>query len=201
MNGVNSGWRDAARGVLMAAALVPPWAAPAAAGAEAAIGEGPVREVRLGVAAHDRGPFTDRTEEGLDVRVEALFASPGFLRWIGAPSPHLGVLAATGEGATSYGYFGLTWRRRFLTDWYFEGGFGGAAHDGAPLREDQQSTAQRENQKPLGCRVLFRQNLSLGYRVTERISVSLFTDHVSNANLCDSNEGLDTFGAQIGYRF
>ena len=56
-------------------------------------------------------------------------------------------------------------------------------------------------QKSLGCKVLFRESAALGYLVTEKHSLSVALDHISNASLCSSNEGLDALGMRCGYRF
>jgi len=41
----------------------------------------------------------------------------------------------------------------------------------------------------------------LGYRVNERVSVEFYADHISNATLCSSNEGLENAGLRVGYKF
>jgi len=160
-----------------------------------------VSEVRVGGAFHDRGIFSDAEEDGADVTAEVLFASPGVLRWLGRPRPHLGLAAATDAEATSYLYFGLTWEVDVVQDWFLHGSLGGAVHDGDPLLEREQTAEQRATQKALGCRALLRESVGVGYRVTERVNLMLYVDHISNANLCDSNEGLDNFGGRIGWRF
>jgi hypothetical protein len=53
----------------------------------------------------------------------------------------------------------------------------------------------------LGCRVLFRESLSVGVRFMKHHSLSVMVDHISNAGLCDHNDGLDTLGVRYGYRF
>ncbi|MEL7029777.1 MAG: acyloxyacyl hydrolase [Pseudomonadota bacterium] len=166
-----------------------------------AAADGLLSEVRVGGAFHDRGLFSDAEEDGIDVTAEALFASPGFLRWVGKPRPHLGLAAATDAEATSYLHFGLTWQADIFRGVFIEGSLGGAVHDGDPLREEDQTAAQRATQKALGCRVLLRESVGAGYRLTERLNFSVYVDHISNANLCDSNEGLDNIGARLGWRF
>ena len=49
--------------------------------------------------------------------------------------------------------------------------------------------------------MLFRESASFGYILAERHGISVFLDHVSNANICDKNEGLENFGLRYGYRF
>jgi hypothetical protein len=43
--------------------------------------------------------------------------------------------------------------------------------------------------------------VELGFTLLERHALSIRFDHLSNANLCDKNEGLDTVGLIYGYRF
>jgi lipid A 3-O-deacylase len=41
----------------------------------------------------------------------------------------------------------------------------------------------------------------LGYRFDERQSMSVYFEHMSNGNLADHNETLDSIGIRYGYRF
>jgi hypothetical protein len=41
----------------------------------------------------------------------------------------------------------------------------------------------------------------LGYRFDERQSMSVYFEHMSNGNLADHNEALDSIGIRYGYRF
>lgn len=150
-------------------------------------------EVRLGVLAHDVGVFGGEHEEGHDIMAEFLFDSPGFLAPLWAPRPHVGV-AVNSVGDTSQAYAGLTWTWD-ATDWLFlDFSFGGSIHNGEldPDRQDKVS---------LGSRALFRESIGVGVRLNESHSVSLVLAHVSNANLAEHNEGLDTFGIRWGWRF
>lgn len=56
----------------------------------------------IGVLAHDRGPFSDQHEKGVDLNLEAQFAP---LTFPGSPRPHLG-FTANFEGDTSVAYAG-----------------------------------------------------------------------------------------------
>ncbi|MEQ8710427.1 MAG: acyloxyacyl hydrolase [Rhodospirillales bacterium] len=152
-----------------------------------------VSEIRLGAFLHDTGPFGSSKESGIDGNFEVLFQSPAFLEYIWSPRPHLGV-TVNSEGDTSQAYFGLTyewdiWKGTF-------GGFswGGAVHDG-------KIRTLETDRKELGCRLLFRESFFLGYRFNEHHNVQLHLDHISNAKLCDTNEGLDNFGIRYGYLF
>src|SRR5580700_9347697 len=135
--GVN--WRQAAAMLPLAAILA--LSRPAQA-------EGWLDEGKLGLMYHDIPIGGDHREPGPDINGELLFASPDFLQAIGAPRPHLGGSLNT-AGATSYGYFGLTWT---LAPWdgplFFGLGLGGAVHDG-DLDNDI------PDRKELGSRILF----------------------------------------------
>ena len=180
--------------VLMALSLV--WFPGAPAGAQEETPRGApkaISEMRLGVMRHGVHVFVDAEEEGLDVNAEVLFTSPDFMRILLSPRPHLGGSLNT-SGDTSQLYFGLTWDVDLFDPVFFELSFGGAVHDG-------ETNDDGEDQKALGCRVLFRESLSLGWRFDEHHSLSVMLDHISNAQLCDHNEGLDTLGLRYGYRF
>ncbi len=154
---------------------------------------GVISEIRGGVLMHDEGPFSHRKEEGYDVNLEFLFVSPKFLEIIWSPRPHIGFDANTSSD-TSQVYAGLSY------EWEFWGGvfagfsLGGAVHNG-------KTSGSHTDRKDLGCPVLFRESIEIGYRFAGTHSVSLMLDHISNAKLCDSNEGLENFGVRYGYRF
>jgi lipid A 3-O-deacylase len=150
-------------------------------------------ELRLGLLDHDIGILGHAKEGGGDINGEVLFESPGFLDAVGAPRPHLGV-SVNSEGDTSQAYAGLTWGFAPVQLVFMEFSLGGAIHDG---KLSDGGTARKE----LGARVLFRESLSLGYRIDDHHSLSLIFDHESNANLADHNEGLNNLGIRWGYRF
>ncbi len=152
-----------------------------------------ISEFRGGILAHDRGPFTNNEEGGADINLEVLFRSPDFLGSIGSPRPHLGFSVNT-SGDTDQFYAGLTWEWQFWRRLFAGFSLGGAIHDG-------ETETSRTDQKELGCRVLFRGSLELGYRLTRRHGISLFYDQISNLDICDHNEGLETAGLRYGYRF
>lgn len=152
-------------------------------------------EIRLGFLRHDEGPFSHRKESGWDGNLEVLFVSPSWLSSIWSPRPHLGFSINSDPGDnTNQIYAGLSW------EWQFWGGMlagfslGGAVHDGEDSTNDP-------NRKELGCPVLFRESVEVGYRFADRHAVTLFLDHISNASICDHNEGLESFGVRYGYKF
>lgn len=154
---------------------------------------GILSEARGGVLYHDAGLITSRTESGADINAEVLFTSPEFLSFAFSPRPHLGVSANT-SGDTSQLYFGLSWTADIYESFFAELTFGGSVHNG----KRNSNTAGRND---LGCRLLFRESISVGVIVGTRHSISLMLDHISNADLCDRNHGQDTVGIRYGIRF
>jgi lipid A 3-O-deacylase len=152
-----------------------------------------ISEIRLGALVHDEGPFSRNEEDGFDLNLEVLFVSPKFLHIVWAPRPHLGANINSGSD-TSQVYMGLSWEWSFWGNWFAGFSFGGSVHDG------KLETLQTDR-KELGCRLLFRESIDVGYRFGGRHGVSGFLDHISNANLCDRNEGLENYGIRYGYKF
>ena len=107
--------------------------------------------------------------------------------------PALGVSINT-SGDTSKAYLDARWRYDFENDIFVGIGVGAAVHNG-------ETRLVRADKKALGSRVLFHIPLEAGYRFDAHTSVSLYFDHVSNAYLADANEGMDTLGVRVGYRF
>ena len=150
-------------------------------------------EARIGVLVHDEGPFSRNKESGFDSNIEFLFISPDFLRPIWSPRPHVGA-TINSAGNTSQGYLGVTWEWDLWQDFFFDFSLGSVLHTG------EKETLDPEK-KSLGCSILFRESLDLGYRISGPHSVMFHFDHISNAKLCSTNEGLETFGIRYGYRF
>jgi len=154
---------------------------------------GVIDEARLGLLDHDIGLFDHHTEHGIDVNGELLFAWPGLLAAIGAPHPNLGLTVNT-SGNTDYGYFGLAWSGMLWGPLFGELGLGGAVHDG-------ELGPTPDHHKALGSRILFHEELELGYRFTNGFGVSAFLDHISNANLAHHNQGLSNLGMRGAFFF
>ena len=153
-----------------------------------------LHEVKLGVLHHDTGVLWSnfRRESGADFNLEAIF-SPQYKILGGFIRPALGGSAST-AGDTSKLYSGIRWQYDHASGIFFGVGFGGAIHNGdLHLRHN--------DRKALGSRVLFHIPIEIGYRVGARSSLSVYFDHVSNANFADTNEGMDTLGGRYGYRF
>jgi len=155
---------------------------------------GIVYEVRAGVLDHDTDGLWSgfNRESGVDANLEFIF------------TPHLEVLGGTvrpalggsinSEGDTSKGYLAARWEIEPTDSLFFALGLGGAVHSGELELVDN-------DRKVLGSRVFLYFPIELGYRFDNRYSISAFFDHVSNAWLADPNEGMDTLGVRLGYRF
>ncbi|MEQ8935169.1 MAG: acyloxyacyl hydrolase [Amphiplicatus sp.] len=160
---------------------------------------GQIDEVRAGLALHDFGPFSTNKEDGIEINAEVMFDSPSGLSWLGSPRPFVGVAVATDGDATSQLYGGLGWEVDIARRYFVGAGVGFLVHDGEtgfdpgdPFLPDSAY---------LGCRVLARLSGEIGYRLSERLSASVQFAHASNAGICDENEGLDTTGFRLGYKF
>ena len=183
----------AARPVAAPTPAPPAVSAPAARPAPAGRGDEFLSEVRFGGLAHDQGAFSSNKEDGVDINVEVLFVSPDFLDGIGSPRPHAG-LTLNSSGDTSQAYLGLSWEWDFWDGAFAGFSLGGAVHDG-------ETTNAPLDKKELGCSVLFRESIDFGYRLDENNALMVHLDHISNAKLCDTNEGLENIGIRYGYRF
>ena len=154
---------------------------------------GRISEVRGGFLVHDEGPFSRNKEDGVDANFEVLFKAPQALDIIFSPRPHVGV-TMNSAGNTSQLYAGVTWDWAFFQDYFINFSLGGAVHTGEKVTDDLKK-------KSLGCRTLFRESLDLGYNISGPHSIMFHFDHISNAKLCSTNEGLENFGLRYGYRF
>ena len=151
-------------------------------------------ELRLGAFAHGLGA---EERGGADVNAELVF--PRFpvdtpTAWVFVvPRPHVGVMVSTG-GKTSYVYGGFVWTFNLTERLFVEPIFGGAFHNGETDRWAADRVA-------LGCPLLFHTGASVGFRLNEWWTVYGTWDHISNANLCSRNVGLNNWGGRVGYKF
>ncbi len=174
----------------------------------------------------------DAKERSVAINAEVLFETPDFLDWAARPKPYVhGTLNL--EGNTSYGGAGLVWRQAFGERLYSDFAFGLAAHDGNiqvepsalvqsvfdnPALAGELTVAQlaqfnldeaafllsREEERDYGSRVLFRQQITLGYRLSDKWAAEIFAEHLSNGKILVQdrpNEGLDTIGIKAARRF
>ena len=151
-------------------------------------------EIRLGTAYHG---YEGREAGTVDVMVDALL--PAFD--LGKPlasdvfslHPQIGADINT-QGKTNAAFAGFAAVMKLPANFKIEGDLGGSVNDG-------KTTSSDSSRSELGCTVLFREALGLGYQVTKEVSVMAFAEHMSNANLCSPNNGITNFGVKIGYSF
>ncbi|HXP31791.1 MAG TPA: acyloxyacyl hydrolase [Stellaceae bacterium] len=158
-----------------------------------------IDEAKLGLLAHDVPLFDPHIENGVDVNGELLFKPLTAFPGIGTLRPHLGMTVNT-EGETSYAYTGLTGTAKLIDGVFRPGdgifgslGLGGAIHDN--------SNTGSPGHVGLGSRLLFHEELDLGYRFAGAADVSLFMDHLSNADIGRHNPGMTNLGIRTGYNF
>ena len=151
-------------------------------------------EMRIGVMDHDTSLIRKRLEtDSPDINAEVLFPSLKFLDWAWSPRPLIGATINT-DGGTSLGYAGLGWNFDLGNKFYFDASLAGAVHNG---ETDKVTTSSRN----YGCRLQFHETFSLGYQLNEHHSLMATFEHMSNAYLCDSNDGMNNIGVRYGYRF
>lgn len=158
-------------------------------------------EFKVGVLKHDMGIFSSDKQEGIDINLEYQFTSPEVLSFLGSPRPHVGTVLSTHADSIHQFYGGLSWNYKFLGNMFVSGHWGGAVHTADNLEEPPAGVAGDPTDRYLGCRVLFRLAAGLGYQITDEVTVELYADHISNANLCDNNEGLENAGIRFGFNF
>ena len=171
---------------------------------------GLIYELKIGALAHDV-PLTANSKEplGPDLNLEVVFG-PSLDFLFGTIRPALGA-TVNFAGYTSKAYLDARWQVECCWGAFFALGIGAAIHNG---EEDslanwksltgpalQAALAKAENHKQLGSMVLVHPTFEWGYRLNESSSLSIFYEHISNANTAAKNEGLDSLGLRYGYRF
>jgi lipid A 3-O-deacylase len=91
------------------------------------------------------------------------------------------------------------WRRHFGERFYGQVGVGLAVHDGVAYNSELHG---RTDTRPLGSRVLFQEEASLGLKLTPRWALEATYVHISNAHLWTKiNPGMDDVGGRLVYRW
>ncbi|MEF2073807.1 acyloxyacyl hydrolase [Consotaella aegiceratis] len=152
-------------------------------------------EARLGIASYDTGVFSHKAFDGVVVNGEILAPSPDFLYGLGSPRPYVGFDAAIADDPVHFFYTGLNWETYFTDRLYLSNSLGGAIHTADKLEHPD------GDYKALGCRALFHLGIGVGYDLTRDVTAQLYADHFSNADLCDKNNGAESAGIRVGYRF
>jgi lipid A 3-O-deacylase len=157
-------------------------------------------EFRLGGFAHN---IDGSSETGsFDINGEILFNKPltSSDPWIDAllPRPHVGATVNL-DGKTSAAYAGLTWTFDVTDRLFVEGSFGASINNG--ITGPASARHVLEDRARVGCSLLFRESASIGFNITDSMSIMGTIEHHSNADLCDANGGLTNFGLRFGYKF
>ncbi|MEX2642726.1 MAG: acyloxyacyl hydrolase [Acetobacterales bacterium] len=152
-----------------------------------------VEEVRLAVQAHNPEFISADEEGGANIGAEVLTASPAWLDWAFSPRPTAGVSINT-RGDTSAAFAGLTWDVDIAGPVFVSLFLGGGVHNG-------ERDSNEPDKRNLGCRALFRESLEIGWRLGNGDAVALALDHMSNAGLCDENDGVENLGLKYHLKF
>ncbi len=170
----------------------------------------PLDEVRAGLMLHNfcvgvHDCTNANKEDGQDIAAEAVFRSPRFLGWAGAPRPHV-VVSANTAGETSFAGAGLYWNLPIGRDWAIEPGLGYVVHTGNedlpfPRGDPRNGPLSRENLY-LGSQDLFRVTLALNRDFSDRWGAQLMYEHLSHGQILGRgrNQGLDNIGLRVRLR-
>jgi lipid A 3-O-deacylase len=168
-----------------------------------------VEEFRIGVLVHDvnvTGNGAGGKEDGINLNVEVVMASPEFLSWAWSPKPFVN-LSLNSEGLTNFGGAGLAWSHDFGDVIYGEIDFGLVIHDGItdlpPNPADPQRILLDSTRVILGSDVLFRTVFGLGVHMNENWDGAVVFEHLSHGQILASgrNEGLDNIGIRFSRKF
>jgi len=184
-----------------------------------------VAEVRAGVGVHDLRVIGNQPvrERSVVLNGEVLFYEPEFLKWALSPQPYIGGQLNL-DGHTSYGGAGLIWRQGLGKRFYGDLAVGFVIHDGTleislppfdreGLSQEELGAIFRErialsnnlfeNNIEYGSRVLIREQLTLGVRVSESWAIEGYFEHVSHGNFWTNaeNDGSDSAGFRVNRKF
>lgn len=187
-----------------------------------------VSEIRVGIGefAEDIINIGIEIDNGVEnsaaLSGEIIFEEPELLRWALSPQPYINA-SLNLDGDTSFGGAGLLWRQSLGEHFYGDFAFGLVAHTGTTeidLRELPQDTFlhewifRRDNEREFGSRLLFRERLTLGLRLSENVSAEAYFEHISNGGVLgrdnkgdrsriqgsNSNDGADIVGLGFSWR-
>lgn len=172
-----------------------------------------ISEVRVGISDFDETTINlgisavNGRENSVAINGEIIFEEPEFLKWALTPQPYINATINL-EGETSYGGAGLLWRQSFGDKFYGDFAFGLVVHTGTNVVDSDNQLSflefiERTNEEiSFGSRVLFREQITLGYRITDEWSAEVFAEHLSNGQILGSvNEGVDILGLKASKRF
>ena len=150
-------------------------------------------QFRVGAATHGIASAETGT---IDANVEWLmpafdFGSTGAFTL----HPHVGADINT-QGRTSAGYAGFAGIVTLPGGLFVEADLGGSVNNGYTSNPPSGS-----NRSELGCNALFREAFIVGVPLSDRLAVMAMAEHMSNANLCQPNNGITNVGVKLGYSF
>lgn len=173
-------------------------------------------------------------ETSAALNAEIIFEEPEFLKWALSPQPYIGgslnLEGKTSYGGAgllwrqtlgeklyidfAFGLVAHTGTKQVPLPSYFDDPAIVAALNGtvsitaAQLQriraENIPYLAQLESDIEYGSSILFREALTLGFRVSDNWATEVYVEHLSHGNILVSNkpnEGLDVLGARLSYRF
>jgi hypothetical protein len=156
-------------------------------------------EIRAGAMAHGVGSVERKT---VDLTADVI--SPRL--WQVAPVwwdfliPRVRIGGAVNlNGRTNVLYADALFSVPLWDRWFVEAFVGPSVHDGKLIGDGLRHAN-------LGCRALFHAGGSVGFVPIPRWNVTFTFEHLSNGNSlfgigCDHNQGLNNYGAKIGYSF
>ena len=167
----------------------------------------------FGLMLHDRGPFSDRHESGVDPNAELQLNPPKWpaWQWLGSPSPMVGLMLNF-KGDTSVFYAGLNYELSLSNRWtdertgnltralFIGASLSAALHTG-PLHKNSVGCKERSD-CGFGYRVLPRLGIEVGTYFAGRHGLSIFYDHMSHKGILPGeNEGIDHVGIRYHVLF
>jgi len=156
---------------------------------------GLISELKLGVLAHDVPNLWSGfqvEQPAADLNAEILFR-PFYSSAFSSLSPAIGA-TINPNNQTSHGYADIRWKIMPSSAWYVTLGIGAAYQNGL-------TDAGDPGRKWLGSHLLFHPSAEVGFNLDAHNTVSVFFEHMSNANTQTYNEGMDDLGVRYGYRF
>jgi lipid A 3-O-deacylase len=169
---------------------------------------GAVETVHIGMLEHNAAVLNTKTghrEKGVNVEVQADFASLTALAWAGSPKPYV-VASLNSSGDTSFVGGGLQWRLPIGRDWAINPGFGYVVHNGEvgnPFKNgDPRATEFSKRHVLLGSRDLFRSTIGVSRALSPTVSGEVFYSHLSHGQILGNgrNQGVDQIGLRVAYR-
>ncbi len=100
------------------------------------------------------------------------------------------------NGYISFVYTGLVLKKYLENNLLVEISLGAAIHDG-PLKNNKK---HKKRMRTLGSRLLFHEHIAFGYIFSNGNNVTLFIEHISNANLAKPNSGVSNAGIKYGFQ-